>query len=73
MWFYWFIFFGPVTIIYLAIIMVNVFYLSMSIKQLINTGFKDSVSRRAFLSSLLVCFVVVGVSSFAYFRWVWFW
>lgn len=73
MWFYWFIFFGPVTIIYLAVIMVNIFYLSMSFKQLINAGFKDPVSRKAFLSSLLVCFVVVGVSSYAYFRWVWFW
>jgi hypothetical protein len=63
MWFYWFIFFGPVTIIYLAIIMVTIFYLSMSIKQLINTGFKNPISRKAFLFSLLVCFVVVGVSS----------
>ncbi len=73
MWFYWFIFFGPVTIIYLAVIMVNIFYLSMSIKQLINSGIKDPVSRKTFLSSFLICFVVVGVSSYAYFRWVWFW
>lgn len=73
MWFYWFIFFGPVTIIYLAIVLVSIFYLSMSIKQLIKTGFKDAISRKAFLSSLLVCFVVVGISSYAYFRWVWLW
>lgn len=73
MWFYWFIFFGPATIIYLAIVLVSIFYLSMSIKQLINTGFKDAISRKAFLSSLLLCFVVVGISSYAYFRWVWLW
>ncbi len=73
MWFYWFIFFGPVTIIYLAIVMVNIFYLSMSIRQLINTGFKDAISRKAFLFSLLLCFVVIGISSYAYFRWVWWW
>lgn len=73
MWFYWFIFFGPVTIIYLAIVLVSIFYLSMSIKQLIKTGFKDAISRKAFLSSLLLCFVVVGISSYAYFRWVWLW
>lgn len=73
MWFYWFIFFGPVTIIYLAIVLVSIFYLSMSIKQLIKTGFKDAISRKAFLSSLLLYFVVVGISSYAYFRWVWLW
>jgi len=54
MWFYWFIFFGPATIIYLAIVLVSIFYLSMSIKQVIKTGFKDAISRKAFLSSLLL-------------------
>ena len=73
MWFYWFIFFGPVTIIYLAIILVSIFYLALSIRQLINTGFKDTISWKAFISSLLLCFVVIGISSYAYFRWVWFW
>lgn len=71
MWFYWFIFFGPVTIIYLAIVLVSIFYLSMSIKQLIKTGLKDVISRKAFLSSLLLCLFVTGISSYAYFRWVW--
>ena len=73
MWFYWFIIFGPVTIIYLAIVMVNCFYLFMSLKQLLNTGFKDAISRKAFLSSLLLCFAVISISSYAYFKWVWFW
>ena len=56
-----------------GIVMVNIFYLSMSIKQLINTALKDAVYRKAFLSTLLLCFAVTSISGYAYFRWVWFW
>lgn len=73
MWFYWFILFGPVTIFFQAILMVKIFYLFLSIKQLINTGLKGAISRKAFLSTLLLCIVVIGLSSYAYYRWVWFW
>jgi hypothetical protein len=73
MWFYWFIFFGPISVLYIAVIIVSGIYLTMGIRQVLITGYKDTVSRKALLYSLLLVLILVGISSFVYFKWVWLW
>lgn len=74
MWFFVFLFFLPLTILYLGLMVAAALYLLMGVKQLTLPG--NRFSTRTGGSAWVVIFVSLGAMSafsWAYFRYIWFW
>ncbi len=75
MWFIELLYFIPASVIYLGIAFLGLSYLYMGIVQLATGGWQDESpeKRSGGFVSLLISLAVLGLSSYAYFKFIWLW
>ena len=74
MWFFVFLFFLPLTLLYLGLMVVAALYFAMGVKQLTLPG--NRLASRTVQSAWLVLFAslcAMSVFTWCYFHYIWFW